>query len=250
MTDVFSDQNVTNSEEATKNPPKSTESEGDLLSQLVGPDKKFKTVEDLAKGKLEADRFIGNLTSEQKELRDTLREYEERLAKVETIRDVLGERGSADSTDNQTGRISAEEIAKLVDERMSAATARQRAAAERERANAALLKHVGGDEAKAREYIAREASRLNMSPKELGALAEKSASAFERLVGISKPNPTPSSVSFDPAVNPDTNPGEGQERNQAYYANLRKKLGHRFYEPDIQQQRMRDAARLGERFYT
>lgn len=44
-----------------------------LIDQLVGDGKKFKTVEDLARGKLESDRFVPTLTRQLDELRDDLR---------------------------------------------------------------------------------------------------------------------------------------------------------------------------------
>jgi len=44
------------------------------LTELVGEDKKFKTVDDLAKGKAEADAFIERLLREKREMEDKLKE--------------------------------------------------------------------------------------------------------------------------------------------------------------------------------
>jgi hypothetical protein len=245
MTDVFSDPKP----EESKEPTQGNQTTEDILSQLVGEGKKFKTVEDLARGKLEADRFISDLTEEQKELRNALKEYEEKLAKTETVKDLFGNKDSASSKDNQAEQMTTEDILKLVDERLTKRTAAQQEAANKERANAALLKHFGNDDAKARAFVKSEAERLGVGTDFLKDMSAKSPEAFLRLVGVNQPRANPG-ASFDNAVNPDASGGEGSMRNAAYYSELRKKLGHRFYEPDIQQQRLRDRKALGERFFT
>lgn len=68
------------------------------LDLLVGEGKKFRTIEDLAKGKLEADRFIEQLKSELDELRKKSEEaekmsltMEELFAKLESERNSGGD---------------------------------------------------------------------------------------------------------------------------------------------------------------
>ena len=56
------------------------------LESLVGEGKKFKSVEDLARGKMESDKFIAQMQREQQELREELNKrltVEEVLAKIE-----------------------------------------------------------------------------------------------------------------------------------------------------------------------
>lgn len=244
MTDVFSDPKP--EESSSQNP--SAQTAEDTLSKLVGEGKKFKSVEDLARGKLEADAFIETLKSEQMEMRKTLKEFEEQLRKVQTVGDVLSEKKTEDREGNQTGQITADEIVKLVDERLTKQTSAQKAAANREKANAHVLKHFNGDAAKAREYVTKEAERLGMTPERLGELSSQSPEAFLRLVGIGQTKPNPG-VGFDSIVNPDATENSSQVRDAKYYNDLRKKLGARFYEQDIQQQRMRDRQALGDRFF-
>jgi vacuolar-type H+-ATPase subunit I/STV1 len=245
MTDVFSDPQGS---EAETQPESQTEQPSDLLEKLVGEGKKFATVEDLARGKLEADQFIEKLKTEGKEMREVLKEMEEKVNKSETVRDILSESRGESSEDNQSPQYSTDEIVKLVDERLTQKTEAQRAKANRERANAALLKYFGNDDAKAREFVKSEAVRLGMDPKELGELSEKSPDAFLRIVGVNKPSKS-APPAFESQVNSEAELVGGQVRDAVYYSELRKKLGHRFFEPDIQQQRMRDAQQLGDRFY-
>jgi hypothetical protein len=61
-----------------EDPPEPIESnEGDPFEELVGEGKKFKTPQDLAKGKQESDRYIQKLQTELKELRE---DFQKRLS--------------------------------------------------------------------------------------------------------------------------------------------------------------------------
>lgn len=246
MTDIFSDQNKS----GDQNAPASSESQSasDLLAQLVGEGKKFKTVEDLARGKLEADSFIENLKSEQKELRDSYRELEERYNKAKTVEEVLKGKRDESGEGNQPQQISTEEILKLVDERFTKRTQAQAEAANAERANAAVLKHFNGDGAKAREFIRSESQRLGVDDAFLKDMSAKSPEAFLRLIGINQPRSNPG-VAFDNQMNSEARTSEGVVRDAKYYSALRKQLGSKFYEPDIQQARLRDRKALGDRFF-
>lgn len=245
MTDVFSDPKT----EDPKGAAPDGQNESDPLAGLVGEGRKFKTVEDLARGKLESDKFIENLTSEQKELRDYVAELESKLQKVEAVKDVMGSKGTADGDGNQPKSLPTEEILKLVDERLNQRTAAQRARANEETANSALLKHFNNDDAKAREFVKQQAERLGMDRESLKELSKQSPEAFLRLVGINQPRANPGAT-FDNAVNPDASGTGGTIRNAAYYNNLRKELGHKFFEPRIQQQRLRDRQALGDKFFS
>jgi hypothetical protein len=77
MTDVF------------ESPTKGEETPVTQVSDLVGEDKKFKTVEDLAKGKLEADSYIEQLKEENRIAREKLGELEGSKSKDETVSELL-----------------------------------------------------------------------------------------------------------------------------------------------------------------
>jgi hypothetical protein len=242
--DVFSDPNPDGTEGSPE--PQATQ---DILEKLVGEGKKFATVQDLAKGKVEADNFIEQLKTEQKELRDLLRDLENKVTKSKTVEEVLNEASGRESEGNQSPPISTEDIVKLVDERLTNRNKAQEADTNRVRANAALLKHFNNDSAKARDYVKSEAARLGMDTDTLKEISEKSPDAFLRLVGINNQARRDAPPNLNTAVNSDADGLDSTVRDAAYYSALRKKLGHKFYEPDIQQQRMRDVQSLGNRFY-
>lgn len=247
MTDIFSDpKNAEEGSESTQG-----NSAADTLSSLVGEGRKFKTVEDLARGKLQADDFIAKLTTEQKELRQAYAELESKVKAGQTVEDVLKRmqesRGSEDG--NQPGRtIAPEDILKLVDDRLSKSKQEEMRRANAAEAQAAILKHFNNNEQKAREFVQQEAKRLGLDPAALRELGADSPVAFTRLLGLSQPRAV--GANFQSEVNSDAQAGDhGGLRNEAYYRDLRNKLGPRFWEPKIQQQRMRDVQSLGERYY-
>lgn len=246
MTDIFSDP------EKTEEDSKSTQGQeaADHLTSLVGEGKKFKTVDDLARGKIEADNYIQQLTSEQKELREAYSELESQLKAGQTVEDVLRRmqesRGSEDGNQS-SDTIAPEDILKLVDERLSKSKQEESRYANQAEAQAAILKHFNNNEQKAREFVQQEAKRLGMNPDDLREIGAQSPAAFTRLLGLSQPRAT--GPNFQSEVNSEAQDSHGGERNNAYYSDLRKKLGHKFWEPNIQQQRMRDRQALGERFY-
>jgi hypothetical protein len=243
MTDVFDP----NPENTDAQPSGDQAQAGDPLAELVGEGKKFASASDLAKGKLEADAFIEQLKQEQKELRSDLERANAKAMVTDTVKDLMSNQEGKD-TANQPDPFTPDQLNKLVDERLKLDRAEQNSKANRETANAAVLKHFSNDAAKAKAFIAEEAQRLSMSPSQLADISADSPAAFLRLVGINQPSANPG-TSFDTVVNPDAGAGDSTVRDNSYYQQKRKELGHRFYEADIQQQRMRDRAALGDRFY-
>jgi hypothetical protein len=68
----------------------------------------------------------------------------------------------------------------------------------------------------------------------------------ERVAG-SSPLPAGAGARKSTVVNEDGS--DGTVRNYAYYKDLRKKLGSKYYEPHIQQALIRDRKALGDDFF-
>src|SRR6267154_5364704 len=84
-------ENLLDQQQLPQTPPPLDPSKN-YLTDLVGPDKKFKTVEDLARGKAEADTTIELFKKRQDELRDDylkLREEANQQAKLQDLIDRL-----------------------------------------------------------------------------------------------------------------------------------------------------------------
>lgn len=168
-----------------------------ILSQLVGDGKKFKTVEDLAKGKMESDVFINSLQDENKSLRDVAVELGTKHDKLESdiayLKSLSGKDGQPPAPSIKTPDtkpepgLTAEAVSKLIDERDRKA----REDANEASVDAVLLKQFG---AEAKNEVAKAAKALGLTPDELTKQARLNPTAFYKLVGIN-PSQTSGSLS-------------------------------------------------------
>jgi len=247
MTDLFDDQN------SGGNTPQDAGTEGatsDPLEALVGEGKKFKTPQDLAKSKLEADAFIEQLKSENAEMRSQLEEAMAKVDKGATVADILKQMNQASSKEGNQSQLTSEDIQKLIDSRVEERDVMKTRRANREKALNEVRNKFMGDEAKAKEFIQTEAQRLGLSPKDLGALSETSPQAFARLLGLQS---TQRGFGGIPDTKGSLESGataHGTVRNKSYYDKLKADLGPKFFEPAIQTQRMKDRLALGDKYNT
>ena len=239
MTDVF-DQVTDNSE------GDQAQSEGEILASLVGEDKTFKTVEALAKGKSEADKFIEKLQAENAEMRESVGEMQkknERAATIDDIMELVNRRPNDGEAGNQSETISKEDVQALVREGLKVSETDRTRRGNREKANVALLQKFDGDAALATAHLESKSVQIGMPIKSMLELAETSPTAFQTLVGIEQTNPSPTIRS---TVNTDGTGPASQVRDAAYYRDLKAKIGDRaYFEPRLQNQMMRDAEQLG-----
>lgn len=244
-TDLFDDAGETPQDDSTD-----SGSPADLLGTLVGEGKPFKTPSDLAKGKLEADKFIEQLKKENAEMREALKGAERNRGAEDLVETLMAriKEASGSEDGNQPG-IRPEDISKLVQSELEKVETTRERKANRMRANSVILKHVGGDEAKAKALIATKAREFGLSNERLRDMAESAPLAFASLMGVQERGSTqsPSPGSFS-SRNTEADP-PSETRNWAFYQKLRKELGSRYYEPHIQQQLFKDRERLGEKFY-
>jgi hypothetical protein len=227
------------------------------LETLVGEGKKFKTAEDLAKGKVEADAFILTLQNQIKELSDELgiaNISAERRTALENLMSTLtnttktpGETKPGNQPQdpgNQPPKtLSHDDVVKLLEER------ELNKAAERNKAHAkAQLSKIYGE--KTDEVIAKKASELGITVAELEGLAAKSPQLFLNAVGANaRDNSTRPMATHSSAIVTGTVEGtDPQMRNKAYYDGLRSKMGALKFvnDRDLQIQRHKDMIALGD----
>lgn len=227
------------------------------LEILVGDGKKFKTAEDLAKGKVEADAFIVTLQNQIKELGDELGKANisaERRTALENLMSTLTNTtknspetkgvNQPSGPDNQTKTLSHDDVVKLLEEReLSKAAERNKAVAKGQ------LSKIYGE--KTDEVIAKKAKELGISVAELEGLAAKSPQLFLNAVGANARDNSTRPMANHGSVNTtgsDPDLGGGEVRNKAYYDNLRSSMGALKFVNDskLQVQRHRDMAALGD----
>lgn len=102
------------------------------LEHLVGEGKKFKTAEDLAKGKLESDRFIEQILREKRELEEVAEQLRTELKTRSTVEDAMNRlmtntnqnsqdtsaaaRQGADANGQEKNTLTPEDVKKILNE--------------------------------------------------------------------------------------------------------------------------------------
>ena len=235
----------------------------DYLAHYVGEGKKFKDVQELAKGKFEADNYIPTLEKKLDELRAELEKRQtaaeiadqlrSRLADTKSTEGSnqgntnLGEKTQDDQT--QTKGFSQEDIEKLLEERLTQREQQTKAQRNIEEVSKTLNERVG---ATANKWLQDKANELGVTVKYLQQQAEVSPKVFYNLVGLNTGtqqrqgfNPPASSVNAASSLDNGT-----QVRNNAYYERLFKENPKLRFDPQTTVQMHKDAQKMGlEKFY-
>lgn len=234
---------VFNTDPAKKDTPK------DLISELVGDGKKYKTVEELARGRLEADVHIARLETEAKDLR-------EKVAKAASVEDVLAAvkanaasaKDTPDPKDTPATGVSltAEQVAKIVAEQVTGLRTKEVRDANRLKANAEMVKLFGE---KAQEVYLKEAS----TPELQAVLKELAEVNPDKFVAMFTPKDVKSQDLDKGGKNTAalnlTQLGTLQQGTQAYYAELRRKEPKKYYSPAVQLQMHKEALADPDKYF-
>jgi hypothetical protein len=225
MTDIFDSSNP--------NPAQPAPTEN-VVDALVGENKKFRDLEALAKGKLEADKTIEARERELSELRAELAKRIDAETELRTIREEMSRlREAPNPKENTTPALDAATVQKLVLDTITAQEQSRTRTQNVSQAQSDMVKYFGTLE-KAQEAIRSRATELGMSLDSLKDIAEKSPTAFDRLiVGDVKPpvssTPLQSTVRVDAART-----GTFKTGTKAYFDNLRLTNPKEYFKPSTQ----------------
>ncbi len=208
------------------------------LGGLVGPDKKFKSVEDLAHGKAESDIYIARLEQEAQDLRADLAKKTDADQTLEQLRQQMKElKDDADKPkDNTNPELTTENIAELVKQSVTALEVGKTADQNVAIANAALVKHYG-DVEKARAAFAQKATELGMPQDALRDIAAKSPTAFAKLIATEGKPVVTDPLNLDQNdVNTSVNLNPGDQGGlKAHYDKMRRENDREYWKPETQQ---------------
>lgn len=246
MTDLFGSNHDSDSTPIHADPDKN------YVEELVGESKKFKTVEELARGKYEADQFIERLKQEQAALRKEL----ESRKRLEEVADLLSQQKSQSTEGLPPARQDGDKNATLTPEQLELMLEERLTKREQQQIKDRNISTVKQKltEAFGQNYAAKleqEANTLGVSKEYLTNLAAESPNAFLKLVGLDGRqqqsnlfSPPPSSVNTASFA-----PNTHGERTQAYYDKLKNTDPRVYWSPKVQNEMHRDAQRLGARFF-
>lgn len=211
--------------------------QNEFLSQLVGPDKKFKTIEDLAKGKTESDRFVDYLQMQIKELKE---ETGKRVSAEEVaaqVKELLRQQSPSEVT---PPALDETRLAEVVRQQLDSAKKEDVVKSNVQTVHNTMVARFG-DMTKATEYLQAKSSELGMSIPELESLASRSPNAFYKLVGVDvqqqQSNPHSATMqqnSMNPQMVLNT-----QVSLEDHYVEMRAKDPKRYFSPEVQQERYR-----------
>lgn len=231
----------------------------DYLPELVGEGKKFKTPQELARGKYEADMFIETLKRQQDDLRaeyTKLREESMARAKFEELVDRLDKAKPPESNpltdvnlDNKKPAFDLDpaKLADLIDSKMEA-----REDSRRKEQNYKLvegrLREAYGDSFP--RILKEQMEELNLSKDYINDLARQSPEAFFRTMGLQEQvrkdpfSPPPRSNRISDNFNTKGQP----KRTWTYYQDLKKANPKVYFDPKTTTQMHKDYAELGKSF--
>jgi len=256
MTDLFSSA-APESPTFDSTTPQLDESKN-YLEELVGEGKKFKTVDDLAKGKAYADQMVTKLLQEKKEV-------EEELNKRRTVEDLLArmeQRNSGqmpteynqtqrthETTANDVNSVSLDEIKAAI--KADLEKERQEAIRQKNIAEASdALRNLYGDNVPS--VLQAKASELGLTLDRLREVAADSPKALLALIG--GPAQKTRDVFSPPgtAVNTAANAGQqnfGDHKPASYWAKLRQTDPKAYKDPKNMMAMHKSALALGDRYF-
>lgn len=201
------------------------------LDSLVGPGKKFATVEDLAKGKAEADTYIDNLKSQLEILKNQVsgqsnvnqQALDSILAEIKNTNNKTTNNSSTQNDTKHDPGLTEADVLRLV-EAVHAKERVQRVQNE----TLAELGRVYGDKSEA--FLADIASKTGFSVDQLKSLAGTNPVAFKKLTDLGVR--TSPATSVQGTVNSGslgnravTTGGAGEVRNRAWYEAKKNEMG-------------------------
>lgn len=247
-----------NADNNVQTPTAQTPAEGETyLDKLVGPGKKFATVEDLAKGKYESDEvFVPQITRENKELRDTV----SKQATMQELLDQLDTRArqnpvttpGQDEGTRETPATPAASKQELMEMVRQIANEERTQATEQQNLNTAVqsLQKVWGNSWQ--QKLVSKQQELGLSQEFMDSIALKSPAALLKLVGADVPvqmgNPNAHvAPQTRVAIAPDDL--RSPVKNEAYWENMYKKDPALYTSPAMVLERHKSAIKLGRAYF-
>lgn len=212
---------------------------GELLNTLVGEGKKFKTTEDLARGKREADLFIEQMKNENAALRKELEERTTLEQSIEEIKRTRGQPAGKEVEPSASVAVDENKIKDLVKQTIDATAKSKEVETNILASDRAVVQHLGGDRAKAESFLHAKAKDLNVGIDFLMSMAGRSPKAFLNLLGIEVESKAPqTSVTQRSSVNTDANDfvptGGIKQGSKEYFDEIRRTNKNLYWSPKIQ----------------
>jgi hypothetical protein len=227
--------------------------------ELVGETKKFKSNEDLAKGKAESDRYIKTLEQQKDEIRNmylSLKEQVDGRAKLEDLIDRIEKGKTRDSEDSTTPEdkektpiFDLTQIKNMITQERQEADIQERSNRNYAEVQRTLKEKFGP---RVNEVLKEKMDTLMIDDAYLVGTAKRSPQAFYSLMGLTEQPQSETMFQAPPRTTqrPTTfsNQNDGA-RTLAYYEKMRETNPKAYLDPKIQVQMDKDSQALGVNFF-
>jgi hypothetical protein len=235
MTDLFND----------------TTTPTNYIEELVGENKKFKTVDDLAKGKYEADLYIKDLERQKDELRtDYLKLREDSMARAkleEMIDKISAQRTSSEAPTAKESEKPAFDMSNIDEilERKLKEKELSRSKDQNTKMITDALKERYGQSYM--DVLQKQTEELGLSKEAVNYLAETSPRALMKQLGLDEA-PRTDPFRTPPRNSPFLSPKGEQKRTWSYYKKLKDENPTLYLNPKTQVQMHKDYQAYGRDF--
>ena len=238
----------------TQDDPQGLDQNKNYFEELVGEGKKFKSPEDLAKGKARSDLYIKHLEDRLDEMReDYLKVRDENVsrARLEELIDQLQTRQSTTSSTEPK----AKEVTKPTidpEEFDNYFSAKMTQIKKQENFNSVMgkLKEQYGDNYES--VLKNRMEELDLDVPFVDELARNKPKAFFKTLGLDQPDVAPRKDPFQTPLRTqhrsDSFAPQVEKRTWSYYQKMRKENPKLYTDPKTQVQMHNDALELGDEF--
>lgn len=225
-----------------------TEENQDFVQQLVASKgEQWADPQTLAKGKLEADKFIEDLKLQVQNLEAQVNKQDyaqELLAKLEEGKAPQPNVGQ--EPENTTPKFNEEQIESLIRSQLAESQKQQIVQSNLQKADEMLTEAFGTE---AGATVEKRSKELGLTKERLREIAADSPEGFMSLMGaapVKEQSPTVPAGRLNTTADTFSS---SSERTWKYYNALRKENPREYRKPAIQKAMMEDRNRLGDKFY-
>jgi hypothetical protein len=242
-------------DQTTDNQPEQIDPNKDYLTELVGEGKKFKSPQELARGKYEADLYVRTLERQKDELRSDflkLKDEQAARAKLEDLIDQWSnkQQSSSDNTqanEQQTTKpvIDSKEIESLVSSKIQEHELTKKQQENFAQVRTKLKERFGNNY---QEVLKQQIDNLGLNEDFINDLARRYPTVLYKTLGLdqeqresfqSPPRSNQRSDNFAPSTT---------KRTWSYYQKIKKENPKLYYDPKTTVQMHNDAIALGKEF--
>ena len=225
------------------------------LEILVGEGKKFKDVQELARGKYEADSFIAIQNKRMDELREDYLKLREEYQASASLKDLVDQLQNPQR--NEEDRISPQadvtdrpafdpnQLESLVSNKIREHEAKQKEQKNFNEVKAKLEDKFGSN---ASNILKKQIDELGLTVDDVNALARKSPKAFFKTLGLDEASHNGFDAPPRSGVRNDSFAPQAKKRTWSYYQDIKKSDPKLYWDPKTQIQMQKDAISLGDDF--